>query len=104
MKNLGYAWSCGAAEVLPNVEVVRAQIVLQAADGVRKIDIAERVGVCVDVASRWRKRFCEQGLLALKGRPRSGRPRRVGSNVVSGIKALACEPPEQRDVIAVEFG
>ena len=87
-----------SSRTAPHVEVVRARIVLLAADGVRNIDIAERVGVCVDVASRWRKRFCEQGLRGLKDRPRSGRPRRFGSNVVSGIKALACEPPEQRDV------
>jgi transposase len=87
-----------SSRTAPHVEVVRARIVLLAADGVRNIDIAERVGVCVDVASRWRKRFSQQGLIGLKDRPRSGRPRRFGSNVVSGIKALACEPPEQRDV------
>lgn len=78
--------------------VVRARIVLLAADGVRNVDIAARVGVCVDVASRWRKRFCEEGLAGLADRPRSGRPRRFGSEVVAGVKALACEPPEQRSV------
>jgi transposase len=69
-----------------------------AAEGVQNVDIAKRVGVCVDVASRWRKRFCEQGLAGLKDRPRSGRPRIFGSEVVAGVKALACEPPEARDV------
>jgi transposase len=78
--------------------VVRARIVLIAADGARNIDIADRVGVCVDVASRWRKRFCEHGLDGLKDRPRSGRPRTFGSEVVAGVKAVACEPPEQRQV------
>ena len=87
-----------SSRTAPHVEVVRARIVLLAADGVRNIDIAERVGVCVDVASRWRKRFSQQGLIGLKDRPRSGRPRRFGSGVVSGIKALACEPPGLRDV------
>ena len=76
--------------------VVRARIVLLAADGVQNIDIARRVGVCVDVASRWRKRFCEEGLDGLADRPRSGRPRRFGDQVVAGIKAMACERPEQR--------
>lgn len=76
--------------------VVRAWIVLLAADGAQNIVIADRVGVCVDVVSRWRKRFCEQGLVGLVDRPRSGRPRRFGSEVVAGIKAMACEPPEQR--------
>jgi hypothetical protein len=52
--------------------------------------------VCVDVASKWRKRFCEEGLTGLKDRPRSGRPRRFGSAVVAEVKAMACEPPERR--------
>ena len=43
-------------------EVVRARIVLAAADGAQNVDIARHVGVCVDVASKWRKRFCEEGL------------------------------------------
>ncbi|HET6664010.1 MAG TPA: IS630 family transposase [Acidimicrobiales bacterium] len=78
--------------------MVRARIVLLAADGEQNVDIARRVGVCVDVASKWRKRFCREGLAGLVDRPRSGRPRVFGSEVVAGIKALACEPPERRGV------
>jgi len=78
--------------------VVRARIVLLAADGARNVDIAEQVGVCVDVVSKWRKRFCLRGLAGLKDLPRSGRPLTFGSEVVAGVKALACEPPEQRGV------
>lgn len=78
--------------------VVRARIVLLAAEGLQNVDIAARVGVCVDVACRWRKRFCEEGIGGLVDRHRSGRPRRFGPEVVAGIKALACEPPEQRQV------
>lgn len=78
--------------------VVRARIVLLAADGLQNVDIAARVGMCVDVVSRWRKRFCQEGLDGLVDRSRSGRPRRFGSEIVAGIKALACEPPEQRHV------
>lgn len=81
-----------------HVSVVRARIVLLAADGMQNVGIAARVGVCVDVASRWRKRFCEEGIAGLADRPRSGRPRRFGSAAVAGIKALACEPPDQRQV------
>ncbi len=78
--------------------VVRARIVLLACDGVQNVDIAARVGVCVDVVSRWRKRFSIEGLAGLGDRPRSGRPRRFGPEVVAGVKAMACEPPEQRAV------
>jgi len=82
----------------PFAEVVRARIVLMAADGALNIDIASAVGVCVDMVSKWRKRFCQLGLAGLRDRPRSGRPRTFGSGVVAGVKALACEPPEQRQV------
>ena len=82
----------------PHSEVVRARIVLLAAEGARNIDIAKRVGVCVDVVSKWRQRFCQHGLAGLKDRPRSGRPRTFGPAVLAGVKALACEPPEQRAV------
>lgn len=86
------------SRVLPHAEVVRARIVLLAAEGLRNVEIARRVGVCVDVVSKWRKRFCTEGLAGLGDRPRSGRPRRFGSEIVAGVKALACEPPEVRDV------
>jgi transposase len=82
----------------PHAEVIRARIVLLAVEGARNIDIAVRVGVCVDVVSKWRKRFCQQGLAGLKNRPRSGRPRTFGPAVAAGVKAIACEPPEQRAV------
>jgi transposase len=92
---LGERASCRTA---PHGEVVRARIVLLAAEGMANVDIAKRVGVCVDVVSKWRKRFCQEGLAGLKDRARSGRPRQFGSEVVAGIKALACEPPEDRAV------
>jgi transposase len=82
----------------PHSQVVRARIVVLAAENMANVDIAERVGVCVDSVSKWRKRFCEEGLAGLKDRARSGRPRQFGAEVVAGIKALACEPPEARDV------
>ena len=77
-------------------EVVRARIVLLAADGLENVGIARQVGVCVDVASKWRKRFCQEGVEGLADRHRSGRPR-FDAKVVAGVKAMACEPPEQRD-------
>lgn len=87
-----------ASRSASHASVVRARIVLLAADGMSNIDIAARVGVCVDVASRWRKRFSQEGISGLADRPRPGRPRRFTSQVVAGIKAMACEPPEQRAV------
>jgi hypothetical protein len=66
-----------------HAEVVRARIMLVAADGEQNVDIARRVGVCVDVASMWRKRFCGEGLAGLRDCCRPGRPRRFGSEVVA---------------------
>src|SRR3954464_8158169 len=79
-------------------EVVRARIVLLAADGEPNTAIAARLDAHVSVVSRWRKRFCQQGLDGLDDRPRSGRPRSFPAPVVAEVKAMACQPPVQREV------
>ena len=86
------------AYTLPYAEVVRAKIVLLAADAVPNNVIAERLDVHVDVVSRWRKRFCEEGIDGLADRKRSGRPRVFAAEVVAEVKAMACTPPSERDV------
>lgn len=59
----------------PYFQVVRARIVLLAADGWRNDQIAEYVHTSRDVVSGWRKRFFEERLAGLDERPRPGRPR-----------------------------
>ena len=86
------------AYTLPHAEVVRAKIVLLAANGVANTVIAERLDVHVDVVSRWRKRFCEKGIDGLADRKRSGRPRVFAAEVVAEVKAMACAPPSEREV------
>jgi transposase-like protein len=56
-------------------EVLRAQIVLAAAQGEENKQIAERLGIAPNTASKWRKRFFQEGLAGLADRDRSGRPR-----------------------------
>ena len=63
------------------------------ADGTANKEITEQVGTSPQVVHRWRRRFCEQGLEALKDRPRSGRPWAYSSQVAVEVKALACELP-----------
>jgi transposase len=82
----------------PHAEVVRAKIVLLAAGGVENTMIAGRLDVHVGVVSRWRKRFAQEGMSGLADRPRSGRPRVFPAAVVAEVKAMACEPPEDRGV------
>ena len=82
----------------PHAVVARARIVLLAAEGWANVDIAAEVGVHVDVVSRWRKRFWEEGIAGLADRSRSGRPRSFPAEVVAQVKAMACEAPARRDV------
>jgi len=55
-------------------DVVRARIVLMAAEGMSNDQIALRLNTSRDVVSMWRKRFFEEGLPGLDERPRRGRP------------------------------
>ena len=55
--------------------VVRARIVLAAADGEQNASIAGRLGVALNTVIKWRKRFYEEGMYGLTERKRSGRPR-----------------------------
>jgi hypothetical protein len=58
----------------PYCEVIRAKIVLLAAQGLRNDEIAQRLDTPRQVVSKWRKRFYEQRLAGLADLPRGGRP------------------------------
>jgi len=58
----------------PYWRVIRARMVLLAAEGLRNDEIAARLDCGRDVVSQWRKRFFEQRLAGLEDRPRRGRP------------------------------
>lgn len=55
-------------------DVMRAKIVLYAADGLENKDIAARLDTSPQVVSKWRKRFFEERLEGLDDAPRQGRP------------------------------
>ena len=65
-----------ASLTLPYRVVVRAKLVLLAAEGHTNREIAERVDMSADRIGDWRKRFGEEGIEGLEDRARSGRPRR----------------------------
>jgi len=65
----------GRCYTLPYFQVVRAQIVLLAAQGWRNDQIADYLHTSRDVVSAWRKRFYEERLPGLEERARPGRPR-----------------------------
>jgi len=65
-----------ACYTLPHKVVVRAKMILYAADGQSNAEIGRRLETAADVVGRWRKRFFEERLPGLEDRERAGRPRR----------------------------
>ena len=57
----------------PYRDVIRARIVLLAADHQENVEIARRLELPVQIVSKWRKRFFEERLAGLAERPRTGR-------------------------------
>ena len=57
-------------------DVIRAKIVLYAADGLRNDRIADRLDTPRQIVSKWRKRFFESRLPGLDELPRGGAPAR----------------------------
>ncbi len=64
----------GRRYTLPYCDVVRAQMVLLAAGGMRNDEIARRLNTRREVVSMWRKRFYEERVQGLEERPRRGKP------------------------------
>jgi transposase len=79
-------------------DVVRAHIILAAADGRSNAAIAAHLRLHVDTVRKWRRRFHQQRLAGLTDRPRAGRPRRFSAVQVAEVKALACELPADADI------
>lgn len=86
-------------------EVVRAKIVLLAADGLANVEVAARCDTSPQVVHRWRKRFFEQRLNGLEDAARSGRPRvfsPLGQRRDQGV-GLRAAGHHRRSPVAVEF-
>ena len=64
-----------AKYTLPYFQVVRAKMILLAAEGLANEAIAHCLHTRREVVSLWRKRFYEQRVPGLEERPRLGRPR-----------------------------
>ena len=60
----------------PYRDVIRAKIVLLAAQGLANAIIASRLDTPRQIVSKWRKRFCTWRLPGLEEQPRGGRPAR----------------------------
>ena len=58
----------------PYCDVIRAKIVLLAAEGLSNDIIAARLDTPRQIVSKWRKRFARARLPGLESEPRGGRP------------------------------
>lgn len=59
----------------PYRDVVRAKVILLAAQGAENTEIEKRVDMPREIVSKWRKRFFEKRVAGLDDEPRRGRPR-----------------------------
>jgi transposase len=70
-------------------EVLRARIVLAAADGLANAEIARELDVAINTVRKWRGRFAEHGPQGLKDAGRPGRPKVYDDRVRVAIVAAA---------------
>ena len=68
----------------PYFSVIRAKIVLLAAQELSNDQIAAKLDMPRQIVSKWRKRFFEERLEGLSDHPRSGRPARFSPQNRSG--------------------
>lgn len=73
--------------------VLRARVVLAAADGLANGAIARELEVSVNTVRKWRGRFAAVGVDGLRDAARSGRPKAYGPEVRVAIVATATSAP-----------
>ena len=88
------------AHSTPQQLVIRARLILQAADGVGVRESAREVGVWPKTARYWRRRWRQgaEGRPAaerLADAPRSGKPPTYTAEQICAIVAMACEKPSE---------
>jgi transposase len=81
---------------VPARTVLRARIVLAAADGRTNAGIARDLAVCQDTVRKWRSRYAGARLAGLADVHRPGRPRRFSAVQRAQVTAIACELPATR--------
>lgn len=77
--------SLSGSLTLPHALVLRARIVLMAAEGKENIAIAEQVGMSRVSVGKWRQRFAEAGVQGLHDELRPGRPRTIGDEQIARL-------------------
>ena len=81
---------------MPAGMVMRARVVLAAADGAGTGEIVDRVGVSKPTVIAWRNRYAAEGIGGLQDRAKPGRPKRIDQ--VAIVQATLEPPPESLGV------
>jgi putative transposase len=86
--------SVAQSRSLPHGLVVRARLVLLAAEGLPSSTIARRIGLSQQSVCLWRRRYLEHGIQGLHDELRPGRPRSISDEVVASLvrKTLETKP------------
>lgn len=82
-----------AAHTSSQRDVLRANIVLYAAQGFWNWEIANMLDVSCNCVSKWRRRYSKMGMGGLKDSPRSGTPRTYTEEDIIKIINVACTTP-----------
>ena len=88
------------ARASPYIDVVRAKIILYAAEGLTNKEIGERLDTPRQIVSKWRNVFSTNAWRAARAAP-PARP--VFPPPSSAVKALACELPHQTGLVTTDL-
>jgi putative transposase len=87
----------------PQQIALRAKIILQAATGSSNVEIAQALGVSIEMSRLWRRRWRELSVTEvpvrerLKDESRPGSPATFTMEQITQLYAIACAPPAQYD-------
>ncbi len=79
------------ASTTPQSKALRARIVLLTGQGQSVEQVAESLGITVNTAYKWRRRYKAAGLAGLDDAPRSGQPRKLAQSKAEEILTLTVE-------------
>lgn len=87
----------------PQQIALRAKIIRQAATGASNAEIAQELGVSIEMSRLWRRRWRELSVTEvpvrerLQDESRPGSPATFTMEQITQLYAIACSPPEQYD-------
>src|SRR5213075_1145843 len=74
-----------------HLEVLRAKVILLAAEGWSNTEIIRRTGLSAPTVCKWRQRFLQNRSAGLSEMPRSGAPRRIDDDQIQEVITATLE-------------